>query len=183
ATAAKRGVREGQEAEMPETAAAGKDLLPLLDDELSRLPAKYRVLIILCDLEGKTRKEAAQQLGCTEGTVAGWLARARVRLAKRLNRHGLMVSGGELAAVLSQGTTSASAPATVVTSTIKATSLLATGQTVSGNLVSAQVITLMEGVVKARFAAKIKGMMAMGLLVVLALGGAVVGVRMLLGDF
>ena len=58
--------------------------------------------VILCDLEGKTRKEAAQQLGCPEGTLASRLARARTMLAKRLARHGLVVSGGSLAAALSQ---------------------------------------------------------------------------------
>src|SRR5271170_6661713 len=58
ATAAKRGVREMQMMEMPEPAVAearGDDLLLLLDQELSCLPEKYRALIVLCDLESKTR--------------------------------------------------------------------------------------------------------------------------------
>ena len=106
ATAAKRKGRERQVTEMPEPAVTEqdlwRDLQPLLDEELSRLPDKYRVVIVLCDLEGKTRKEAARQLGCPEGTVAGRLARARTMLAKRLARRGLALSGGALAAVLSQ---------------------------------------------------------------------------------
>ena len=49
------------------------DLQPLLDQELSRLPDKYRVAIVLCDLEGKTRKEAAPK-----GTWrVGWRGRGR----------------------------------------------------------------------------------------------------------
>src|SRR5262245_21328347 len=107
ATAAKRRAREGQVTAMPEPAVTGQDpwpdLQPLLDQELSRLPDKYRVAIILCDLEGKTRREAARQLGVPDGTLAARLARGRVQLAKRLARHGLVLSGGAQAAVLSPG--------------------------------------------------------------------------------
>src|SRR5437667_3265564 len=105
----------------------GNDLQPILDQELSRLPDKYRVLIVLCDLEGKTRKEAARQLGCPEGTVAGRLSRARRMLAKQLTRHGLKISGGALAAMLSQSMASAWVPTGLSISTIKAASLLALG--------------------------------------------------------
>ena len=101
--AARRLARERQMADMPEPAARPHepwhDLQPILDDELSRLPDIYRVVVLLCDLEGKTRKEAARQLGVPEGTVAGRLARARALLAKRLTRRGLTLSGGALAAL------------------------------------------------------------------------------------
>src|SRR5260370_216146 len=77
---------------------------------------------------GEERQGGGGEAGRSEGTVAGRLARARLMLAKRLARHGLAVSGGALAAVLSQSTASASVPTSVVSSTIKAASLFAAGQ-------------------------------------------------------
>src|SRR5262249_22985058 len=71
---ARQRARERQMMALPEPEAvphdSGNDLASLLDQELSRLPDRYRVPIVLCDLEGKTRKEAARQLSVPEGTVA-----------------------------------------------------------------------------------------------------------------
>src|SRR5579871_3589516 len=173
ATAALRKGRERQVANMPEPAATEQDfwhdLEPLLDQELSRLPDKYRVLVLLCDLQGKTRKEAARQLGVPEGTVAGRLARARTMLAKRMARHGLAVSGGTLATVLTEKVASASVPASVVSSTIKAASLFAAGQAATG-AISAKVAALTEGVLKAMLLTKIKLVTALIFVLVLTCG-------------
>ena len=81
----RRAANERTVAELPERAASeavslSAELLAILDEELSRLPERYRVPIVLCDLEGLTRREVAVQLGCPEGTVAGRLARARALL-------------------------------------------------------------------------------------------------------
>jgi RNA polymerase sigma factor (sigma-70 family) len=74
ARAARLRERERQVPEMPEPATTRppkRDCLePALDEELSRLPAHYRTVIVLCDQESNTRPEAARQLGCPEGTVA-----------------------------------------------------------------------------------------------------------------
>src|SRR5262249_433238 len=124
ATAAKRKERERQVTEMPEPAVGEQELWrhlqPLLDEELSRLTEKYRAVIVLCDLEGKTRKEAARHLGVPEGSVAGWLARARAIMAKRLAQWGIALSGAAFAVLLCQKLASAPVPMPVVTSTIKA---------------------------------------------------------------
>jgi RNA polymerase sigma factor (sigma-70 family) len=160
ATAAKRRTRERQVVQMPEPATAGPDLWnhiqPLLDQELSRLPDKYRVAIVLCDLERKTRKEAARQLAVPEGTLAARVARGRVMLAKRLARHGLPVAGGVLGTMLAQNATSASVPSCVLSSTIKAASLFAAGQVAAAGLISAKAAALTEGVLKTMFLSKLK---------------------------
>ncbi|HEV3258344.1 MAG TPA: sigma-70 family RNA polymerase sigma factor [Gemmataceae bacterium] len=175
AMAAKRRLRERQVTEMPEAAAVGQDLWPdlqaLLDQELSRLPDKYRAAIVLCDLQGKTRKEAARQLRQPEGTVASRLMRARTMLAKRLARHGLPVSGGALAVVLSHKAASACVPTSVVSSTIKAATLLAAGQAAAAALIPAKVAALTEGVLKTMLLSKLKTMLVLvGTLSIIALG-------------
>jgi RNA polymerase sigma factor (sigma-70 family) len=179
ATAAKKNVRERQVTEMPEPAVAEQDLWndlqPLLDVELSRLPDKYRVVIVLCDLEGKTHKEAARQLGCPEGTVAGQLARARAMLAKRLTQRGVALSGGALAVVLSEKVASAGVPTTGLCSTIKAASLFAAGQAAATGAISVKVAALTEGVMKAMLFTKLKAAIA----VVLILGFVATGATIL----
>src|SRR5262245_5376688 len=130
--AARRAAREVQVIQMPDAEAARQDQYSdvrlLLDQELSRLPGDYRAVLVLCDLESRTRKEAARQLGVPEGTVAGRLARARAMLAKRLTDRGVTLSGGVLAAVLAPNVASAGVPDSVVASTISAARLVAAGQ-------------------------------------------------------
>ena len=114
----------------PETVPAvpGDDLRGLIDRELSRLPAKYRVPVILCDLEGLGHKEAALRLGWPVGTVSGRLSRARAMLARRLTRRGMAFPAGMLAVALGEEAASAAVPAPLIHRTIEAAIPFAAGQ-------------------------------------------------------
>ncbi len=178
ATRAKRSTREKQVIDMPESEApreaARGDLQIALDQELSRLPDKYRVALVLCDLEGKTRKEAARQLGLPEGTLAGRLTRGRALLARRLARAGVVLPGGSLAAVLAESAATAGVPAALLTSTIKTVTLVAAGKAAAAGLVSAQVAVLAEGVVRTMLLTKLKITVAVLVVGLSALTGGLV---------
>jgi RNA polymerase sigma factor (sigma-70 family) len=181
-TAARRRAREKQVVDMPEPAVveAGPwdDLQPLLDQELSRLHDSHRVVIVLCDLEGKTRKEAARLLGLAEGTVASRLARARAMLAKRLARHGLGISGGALAAVLAEKAMAAPVPASLEAFTIKAIPLIATGRAAADGVLSGTAAALTKGVMTAMLLEKLMRLMGVLLVIAALAGGAELIYRM-----
>jgi RNA polymerase sigma factor (sigma-70 family) len=159
--AAARAAREGA-AEAP-----WAELLPLLDQELDRLPEPYRLALVLCALQGRSRKEAARQLGLPEGTLSSRLATGRRLLAERLSRRGVALSGGALAVLLSQGTASANVPAPLVVATSNAAALVAAGRLAA---VSVPVALVTRGVLRAMFFTKLK--VAVGVLLAVAALGA-----------
>lgn len=177
-TATRRRAREVQVTEMPDTAIVQPDqwpdVRPLLDQELSRLSDNYRAVIVLCDLEGRTRKEVARQLGVPEGTVAGRLPRARAMLAKRLARRGVALSGGALTAVLAQNAASASVSISLMSTTIQAAILVAVGQTAATGAISVNVAALTEGVLRAMLMCKLKAVIAVMLVLGFITTGATV---------
>jgi RNA polymerase sigma factor (sigma-70 family) len=143
---ARRRAREGEMAR-PEQApeAVWQDLLPVLDRELNGLPGHYRIPVVLCDLEGLTRKEAARRLNVPEGTLSGRLTKARRLLGKRLTRHGLALSGGVLATVLARHAAAACVPHPLLRSTTAGALRMAAGEAAA---VSIKVAALVEGVLK-----------------------------------
>ena len=124
------------------------DLAPILDREIGRLSADLRVAVILCDVEGKTRKEASRQLGCPEATVSTRLMKARSLLAQRSKRQGVVLTATTLGVLLSQNAASAAVPASLVATTLQTASVMSAGQTVSAALVSPHVIALTKGTAK-----------------------------------
>jgi RNA polymerase sigma factor (sigma-70 family) len=78
----------------PRAEIASAEACDAILEEVRALPEKYRLPLLLCGLEGLTKREAARQLGWREGTVSGRLARARARLQARLARRGILTAGG-----------------------------------------------------------------------------------------
>jgi RNA polymerase sigma factor (sigma-70 family) len=122
ADAGRRRALERRLAEATLGQAVGRDrhdLAAAVHEELDRLPDRYRVPIVLCDLEGRTCEEAARHLGCPIGTIGSRLARGRERLRDRLARRGLAPAVGTLVAMLSTDSKGAGMPATLTKSTIR----------------------------------------------------------------
>jgi RNA polymerase sigma factor (sigma-70 family) len=132
----------------------------ILDEELTRLPERYRSALVLCDLEGQTHEQAAAQLRCPVGTVKSRLARARDRLRSRLARRGIASSAAILASAL------APEPASAVTteqlaSTIGAAARFLANREVAAGAVSVAVATLVDGTLRSMSMSALKFAAAM----------------------
>ncbi|HEY7312762.1 MAG TPA: sigma-70 family RNA polymerase sigma factor [Gemmataceae bacterium] len=155
--------RERQRPEEPAD-LSWREAVSLLHEELDRLPDAYRMPLLLCCLDGKTRDEAALALGCSAGSIKGRLERGREVLRKRLLRRGLALSGAMLAALVDAPAATTAPPPSLIRATLQAA---ATGR------YPRSIARLIQGAIPRVFAAKMR--IAAGVLLtigLLAVGGS-----------
>ncbi len=154
----KRLLRERKAAQSTTTLGSADNSEPLLnhlDRELQALPDIYRAAIVLCDLEGRSIRDAARLLGCPQGTVGTRLARGRRLLARRLAGRKAVLSGAMVASMMAQQTATAGVPMSLLQATIKAGLPSAAGLATAG-VISAPVAALTEGVLKNMLLTRLK---------------------------
>jgi hypothetical protein len=130
----------------------------------------YRLPLVLCELEGRSRQQAARELTIPEGTLSSRLARARRLLSKRLTRRGLTLAMAPLLALVAKQSADAAPPAGLIHSTVRFATASAAG---SATLVSANVQFLAEGVLKAMLAKKL-GMASLCVLLIGFIGAGTI---------
>lgn len=152
----------------PATAAMPSlDGMECLDEELLALPEKYRLPLVLCELQGLSRRDAARALKLPEGTLSSRLARGRQLLRRRLVSRGVALTASGLLTLLAS-----EARADVALRLVGATVRVA--EALKAGTAAGPVVSLTEGVVKSMLLAKLKVVTALVVLL-LTLGGAATG--------
>ncbi len=128
------------------------DLRELLDEEVQRLPAKYRAAVVLCYLEGKSYQQAAIELGCPAGTLSARLHTAREKLRRRLTARGIAPAA---ALALLEGTRETHAAARLATVAVQAAGRILAGQS-AADVVSSRTLEVATGVMQAMSASRQK---------------------------
>jgi RNA polymerase sigma factor (sigma-70 family) len=155
------------------SADSRSELFPLFDEELMRLPERYRAPVRLCCLEGKSHEDAARELAWPVGTVRSRLFRGRRLLQTRLTRRGVAPS-----LVMGQGLTTLLGPATpvepsLIHATLETVSRFQNAKLIAATTLSSSVAMLTQGVLTTMFLTKLK-IAASSLLLVSAVGSGAV---------
>ncbi len=98
--AQQRRIQERQASQASSGDTSLRELAAVVDEELRRLPAKYREPLLLHYLEGMTAETAARQLGLSRAAFYNRLTRGREMLRERLSRQGFSLAAPLLAAAL-----------------------------------------------------------------------------------
>jgi RNA polymerase sigma factor (sigma-70 family) len=146
----------------PLTQLTARELLAVLDEEVTRLPAAQRSAVLLCCLDGHTREEAARILGCSPGSLKGHLERGRRRLQTRLQRRGIALPAALAVATVSRNE---AASMLIIQSTVKAA---------LGSSISSPATALAHSVLQAMLWPKLVAVMAVTLTLVLAASATVI---------
>ena len=164
------GAAEFRKQEGETTDPLEPDLIPLLCEEISRLPEKYRAPVILCHLEELTHEAAAHLLGCPIGTVHGRLSRARELLRRRLVRRGVTMPLGVATMLVGSDSFAATIPEPLRHATLQAARNLLAGQGISAAVNSAMTASLLAATLRSMTKRAIETAIAMTFTVGLTLG-------------
>lgn len=160
-SAARQRMRDQQVRLMPEQSASSvdsvevRDDLALLDQAMAELPEKYRVPLVLCELQGASRREAANRLRISEGTLSSRLARGRTLLRRKLAPYFGVFTIAMLIALLLRARAPVVVPPNLVQGTLKAASDAAAIAALNGAANTAPQ-ALAEGVIKTMLLSKLK---------------------------
>ena len=146
------------------------EIKDVLDEELDRLPAKYRLPLILFHLEGRQIDEIARLTNTKTSTVASQLRRARELLRNRISRRGITVGAGALLAAVDLHARSADLSASFAATTAKTAGLFGAGKLLPGTALPVQSVHLAQGALKMLAVAKIKVLTTVIASAVLAVG-------------
>ena len=152
------------------------ELTAALHAELSQLPARYRLPLVLCDLEGQTHAEAARSLGWPIGTVKSRQARGRRRLRDLLRKRGFPAALVGAATEIGGRAVVAAVPRFLARNLVT-TAIRRSVQWAPGLGVSAQVFTLAQGTIRTMLWTKIRSVAAITLALGIATGSAGLAVR------
>jgi RNA polymerase sigma factor (sigma-70 family) len=160
----------------PLTEITGQELLAALDEELLALPESLRAPLVLCYLQGSTRDEAAQRLGCPLATLKKRLERGRGQLHAALVRRGLGLSALLFAAVVTQRTACAATSVGLARKVTLAAAAVAAGRSLDG-ILSSEAANLVKGGLRSMNSTRLKATVAL-----LLVGGLLSTVAALAGD-